>query len=141
MSRPGSRFRRGPVTRLREKNYETRNPFTPSRSTACQDYHGAARRLQLHGAPRQRIFREIFEQFWHNVQCMPDRPLHVRDAGGEPDGPQSRAQASSIADETAGSGKGKRTVKNDKCHNSRTDPLMGVPPVAEGTNVSHFNVS
>jgi hypothetical protein len=43
-----------------------------------------------------------------------DRPLHARDAGGEPDGAQSRAQASSVADEAAGSGKGKRTVKNDK---------------------------
>ena len=73
MSRPGSRFRRRPVTRPRAKNYETRNPFTPSWRTPCQVYHAPARRLQLHGAPCQRIFREIFEQFWHYVQCMPDR--------------------------------------------------------------------
>jgi len=50
--------------------------------------------------------------------------LHARDAGGEPYGAQSRAQASSIADEAAGSGKGKRTVKNDKCHNSRLTPSL-----------------
>jgi hypothetical protein len=54
-----------------------------------------------------------------------DGPLHARDAGGQPDGAQSRPQASPIADEAAGSGKGKRTVKNDKCHNSRTDPFTG----------------
>jgi hypothetical protein len=41
--------------------------------TPCQVYHDPATRLQLHGASRQRIFREVFEQFWHYLQCMPDR--------------------------------------------------------------------
>jgi len=48
--------------------------------TPCQVYHDPARRLQLHGASRQRIFREIFEQFWHYVQCMPDRNRHTTNA-------------------------------------------------------------
>jgi hypothetical protein len=45
--------------------------------TPCQVYHDPAHRLHLHGASRQRIFREIFEQFWQYVQCMPDRNPHT----------------------------------------------------------------
>ena len=29
--------------------------------------------FKLHGGSRQKIFREIFEQFWHYVQCLSDR--------------------------------------------------------------------
>ena len=46
------------------------------RQTPCQVYHDPARRLRLHGASRQKIFREVFEQFWQFVQCMPDRNRH-----------------------------------------------------------------
>lgn len=45
--------------------------------TPCQVYHDPAKRLRLHGASRQRIFREVFEQFWHCLQCMPVRNLHT----------------------------------------------------------------
>jgi transposase InsO family protein len=45
--------------------------------TPCQVYHDPKRRLKLHGASRQRIFREIFELFWHYIQCMPVRNLHT----------------------------------------------------------------
>lgn len=45
--------------------------------TPCQVYHDPARRLRLHGASRQRIFRELFEQFWQCVECMPDRNRHT----------------------------------------------------------------
>jgi len=45
--------------------------------TPCQLYHDPARRLRLHGASRQKIFREVFEQFWHCLQCMPVRNLHT----------------------------------------------------------------
>lgn len=45
--------------------------------TPCQVYHDPARRLRLHGASRQKIFREVFEQFWHCLQCMPVRNLHT----------------------------------------------------------------
>ena len=48
--------------------------------TPCQVYHDPARRLRLHGASRQRIFREVFEQFWHYVECMPDRNRHTTNA-------------------------------------------------------------
>lgn len=50
------------------------------RLTPCQVYHDPARRLQLHGASRQRIFREVFEQFWQYVQCMPERNRHTTNA-------------------------------------------------------------
>ena len=50
------------------------------RQTPCFVYHDPARRLQLHGASRQRIFREVFEQFWHYVQCMPERNRHTTNA-------------------------------------------------------------
>jgi hypothetical protein len=48
--------------------------------TPCQVYHDPARRLRLHGASRQRIFREVFEQFWYYVQCMPERNPHTVNA-------------------------------------------------------------
>ena len=48
--------------------------------TPCQVYHDPARRIRLHGASRQRIFREVFEQFWHYVECMPERNLHAINA-------------------------------------------------------------
>ena len=44
--------------------------------TPCQVYHDPARRLRLHKASRQRIFREVFDQFWQYSQCMPDRNPH-----------------------------------------------------------------
>lgn len=44
--------------------------------TPCQVYHDPARRLRLHGASRQKIFREVFEEFWQFVPCMPDRSPH-----------------------------------------------------------------
>jgi hypothetical protein len=48
--------------------------------TPCQAYHDPARRIRLHGASRQKIFREVFEQFWQYVQCMPDRNRHTVNA-------------------------------------------------------------
>ncbi len=48
--------------------------------TPCQVYHDPARRLRLHGASRQRIFREVFEQFWYYVRCMPDGIPHTSNA-------------------------------------------------------------
>jgi len=50
------------------------------RRTPCQVYHDPARRLRLHGASRQRIFREVFDQFWQYVQCMPVRNRHTTNA-------------------------------------------------------------
>ena len=51
-----------------------------NRQTPCQVYHDPARRLRLHGASRQRIFREVFEQFWHCIECMPERNRHTTNA-------------------------------------------------------------
>lgn len=48
--------------------------------TPCQVYHDPDRRLRLHGASRQRIFRELLEQFWQYVQCMPERNHHSTNA-------------------------------------------------------------
>ena len=48
--------------------------------TPCQVYHDPARHIRLHGASRQRIFREVFEQFWQFVACMPVRNRHTFDA-------------------------------------------------------------
>jgi hypothetical protein len=50
------------------------------RQTPCQVYHDPARRIRLHGASRQRIFREVFDQFWQYVQCMPERNRHATNA-------------------------------------------------------------
>jgi len=51
-----------------------------SNCTPCQVYHDPARRLQLHGASRQRIFREVFGQFWYYIESMPDRNRHTTNA-------------------------------------------------------------
>ncbi len=48
--------------------------------TPCQVYHDPQRRLRIHGAVRDRIFREIFEQFWQLAQCMPERDRHSLNA-------------------------------------------------------------
>ena len=48
--------------------------------TPCQVYHDPARRIRLHGASRQRIFREVFDQFWQYVQCMPQRNRQTTNA-------------------------------------------------------------
>ena len=48
--------------------------------TPCQVYHDPARHIRLHGASRQRIFREVFEQFWHYVECMSVRNHHTLNA-------------------------------------------------------------
>jgi hypothetical protein len=48
--------------------------------TPCQVYHDPARRLRLHAATRERIFREIFEEYWYYVQCMPERTRYHRAA-------------------------------------------------------------
>ena len=45
--------------------------------TPCQVYHDPARRVRFHGASRQRIFREVFEQFWQYIECMPERNPHT----------------------------------------------------------------
>jgi hypothetical protein len=44
--------------------------------TPCQLYHDPRHRLRLHAATREKIFREIFEQYWQYVQCMPGRNRH-----------------------------------------------------------------
>lgn len=41
--------------------------------TPCQFYHDPSRRLRLHAATREKNFREVFEQYWQYVQCMPER--------------------------------------------------------------------
>jgi hypothetical protein len=48
--------------------------------TPCQVYHDPARRIRLHGASRQKIFREVFELFWHYVDVMPVRNHHTINA-------------------------------------------------------------
>lgn len=48
--------------------------------TPCQVYHDPARRLRLHGLSRQRIFREVFEQFWYYIETMPQRNRHTLNA-------------------------------------------------------------
>jgi hypothetical protein len=50
------------------------------RQTPCQVYHDPARRIPLHGASRQKIFREVFAEFWQYLQCMPDRNRHTTNA-------------------------------------------------------------
>ena len=49
--------------------------------TPCQFYHDLNRCLRLHGALRDKISREIFEQFWQLAQCTPDRGPHKVHAG------------------------------------------------------------
>jgi hypothetical protein len=48
--------------------------------TPCQVYHDPTRRIQLHGASRQKIFREVFGQFWQYIESMPDRNRHTTNA-------------------------------------------------------------
>jgi len=48
--------------------------------TPCQVYHDPARRLRLHGASRQRIFREVSEQFWYYAESMTVRNPHAFNA-------------------------------------------------------------
>ena len=45
--------------------------------TPCQVYHDPARRVRFHGASRQKIFREVFAQFWQYIECMPQRNRHT----------------------------------------------------------------
>lgn len=51
-----------------------------SHRTPCQVYYDPARRLRLHGQSRQRIFREVFEQFWQYQETMPERNRHTLSA-------------------------------------------------------------
>jgi hypothetical protein len=44
--------------------------------TPCQVYHDPRHRLRLHSATRERIFREVFAQYWQYVECMPERTRH-----------------------------------------------------------------
>lgn len=44
--------------------------------TPCQVYHDPHKRLRLHRAQREKIFREIFEQYWQIAQSMPERDRH-----------------------------------------------------------------
>jgi transposase InsO family protein len=48
--------------------------------TPCQVYHDPARRLRLHGLSRQRIFREVFDQFWQYIETMQERNRHTFNA-------------------------------------------------------------
>src|SRR3974390_2286498 len=48
--------------------------------TPCQVYHDPARPLRLHGLSRQRIFRDVCQQFWHYVETMPVRNRHTLSA-------------------------------------------------------------
>ena len=50
------------------------------RLTPCQVYHDPARRIRLHAASRQKIFREVFELFWQYIACMPERNHHTLNA-------------------------------------------------------------
>jgi hypothetical protein len=44
--------------------------------TPCQCYHDPGRRLRLHAATREKIFREVFDQYWQYIQGMPERTRH-----------------------------------------------------------------
>ena len=44
--------------------------------TPCQFYHDPRQRLRLHAATREKIFREIFDQYWQYIVCMPERNRH-----------------------------------------------------------------
>jgi hypothetical protein len=48
--------------------------------TPCYVYHDPTRRLHLHAAVRDRIFREIFGQFCQRAQVMPEQDPHTLDA-------------------------------------------------------------
>jgi hypothetical protein len=47
--------------------------------TPCQLFHGPTR-IRFHGASRQRIVREVFEQFWQYLETMPNRTRHQTQA-------------------------------------------------------------
>jgi hypothetical protein len=47
------------------------------RLTPCQVFHDPARRLKLHGASRQKIFREVFAQFWQCLDMLPHHNPHT----------------------------------------------------------------
>jgi hypothetical protein len=51
-----------------------------NRLTPCQVFHDPARRLKLHGASRQKIFREITAEFWHRLNMMPHQNPHLANA-------------------------------------------------------------
>ena len=44
--------------------------------TPCQFYHDPRHRLRLHAATRERIFREVFNQYWQYVESMAERTRH-----------------------------------------------------------------
>ncbi len=44
--------------------------------TPCQLYHDPRRRLRLHTATRERIFREVFAEYWQYMQGMAERTRH-----------------------------------------------------------------
>ena len=48
--------------------------------TPCQVYHDPNHRLRLHAVARERILREIFEQFCQRAQYLPERNHHALDA-------------------------------------------------------------
>lgn len=48
--------------------------------TPCQVYHDPNHRLRLHAVARERILREIFEQFCQRAQCLPERNHHALNA-------------------------------------------------------------
>ena len=48
--------------------------------TPCQLYHDPHRRLRLHAATRERIFREVFQQYWQYVEPMAERTRHSLNA-------------------------------------------------------------
>jgi hypothetical protein len=48
--------------------------------TPCQLYHDPRHRLRLHAATRERIFREVFQEYWQYVQCMSERTRHTLNA-------------------------------------------------------------
>lgn len=48
-----------------------------SRLTPCQVFHDPARRMQLHGASRQKIFREVFAEFWYRLDMLPHPNPHL----------------------------------------------------------------
>ena len=48
--------------------------------TPCQIYHDPNHRLRIHAAGRDRIFREIFEQFCQRAQYLPERNRHALNA-------------------------------------------------------------
>ena len=48
--------------------------------TPCQVFHDPARRIHLHGASRQKIFRELLQTFWHCQLRMSETNPHTLNA-------------------------------------------------------------